>query len=193
MNPTFSKEKTVKRLAQGDFCAFDAIYDEYFDRLFGFVLKFLKQKEDAKEIVQEVFLKLWESRKKINVYASFDSYLFTIAYNTCISELKKRASQLKYKNYMLQVHQINEANEYIDETEYLDIVEQVKIIVDKLPPRQKEIFKLSKIEGLTYKEISEQLHISENTVKNHLVSALKYLRLKINNDVLIILLYIYLV
>jgi RNA polymerase sigma-70 factor, ECF subfamily len=77
-----SNENLIKLLKKGDMIAFDTIYGKYCQRLYVFVIRYIKQEEDAKEIVQEVFIKIWESRKKIDIYSSFDSFIFTIAYST---------------------------------------------------------------------------------------------------------------
>ncbi len=172
--------------------AFDAIYEQYSKRLYVFVFRYLKQEADTEEIVQEVFLKLWESRNKIDLCASFDSFLFTIAYNNTISLLRKKVNEKKYLEHLVNRQQINNADALIDEIHFREINRQVKLLIEELTPRQKEIFKLSREEGLTHAEIAEKLHISVNTVKNHLVAALAFLKSNIPGNTLSALLFIYL-
>lgn len=179
-------------LKKGDMAAFDAIYEQYSKRLYAFVFRYLKQEADTEEIVQEVFLKLWESRKKIDVYASFDSFLFTIAYNNTITLLRKKVNEKKYLEHLINRQQFNNADALIDEIHFREINRQVKLLIDELTPRQKEIFLLSREEGLTHAEIAEKLHISVNTVKNHLVAALAFLKSNIPENTLSALLFIYL-
>lgn len=190
MNEIHSNAKLTKLLKKGDMVAFDLIYNQYCQRLYGFVLKFLKQKEDAEEIVQEVFVKVWESRKKIDVYSSFNSFLFTIAYNSTMSLLRKRMSQQKYIDHLQNIQIINEASDAISELEYNELNEKVQSLVSQLSPRQQEIFNLSRENGLTHAEIAEKLNISVNTVKNHLVSSLKFLRSNIDSGYIVNLLFI---
>ncbi len=172
--------------------AFDAIYNKYCHRLFKFVLLYLKQEEDAEEIVQEVFIKIWNSRNKIDVYASFKSFLFTIAYNETMSLLRKRVTEAKSREYLKSIQQIETSEQVIDELQYKELDNRVQASLQQLTPRQKEIFILSREEGLTHKEIAERLNISESTVNNHLVSTLKFLKSHINGDLIINALFLYL-
>jgi RNA polymerase sigma-70 factor (ECF subfamily) len=182
MKNTQSNTELVKLLKKGDMAAFDAIYTMYCHKLHGFVMRYLKQQEDAEGIVQEVFIKIWEARSKIDIYQSFESFLFTIAYNTTISLLRKRVSESKSREYLKTVQQIDSADNVIDELQYQELNDQVRSVLEQITPRQKEIYLLSREEGLKHKEIAQQLNISENTVKNHLVTTLKFLRSKIDNN-----------
>lgn len=190
MDEKYSGEQYVKLLKKGDMSAFDAIYKEYCHRLYGFVIKFIKQREDAEEIVQEVFLKIWEAREKIDVYSSFEGYLFTMAYNTTINVLRKRMSQDKYVAHLKAIQTIEEADETIDEMEYKELIGKVQSLIYQLSPRQQEIFYLSREKGLTHEEIAEKLNISTNTVKNHLVSSLKFLRSNIDRGFIVNILFV---
>jgi RNA polymerase sigma-70 factor (ECF subfamily) len=171
-----SNTELVKLLKKGDMAAFDAIYNKYCHKLHQFVFMYLKQKEDAKDIVQEVFIKIWQTREKIDVYASFDSFLFTIAYNTTMSLLRKRMSETKSREYLKSLQQIENAEQVIDEIQFIELNHKVQGLLNQLTQRQKEIYLLSREEGLTHEEIAQKLNISESTVNNHLVTALKYLK-----------------
>lgn len=170
--------------------AFDAIYAKYSIRLFGFVLRYIKQEPDAEGIVQEVFIKIWESRSKIDVYSSFESFLFTIAYNTTMSLLRKRLNEKKYLENLQSLQYLEGVDEITNEIQYNELNENVQILLNKLTPRQKEIFQLSRVDGLTHDEIANKLNISVNTVKNHIVSALSFLKTNLNNTLIINYLFI---
>lgn len=170
--------------------AFDAIYNKYCRRLYNFVFKFVKNESDAEEIVQDVFVKLWETRTKIKLYTSFDSYLFTISYNTTISLLRKRLSETKYVNHLKSIPHFSEPDKIVNELHYKELNKHVYDLLDQLTPRQKEIFLLSREEGLSHKEIAAKLNISTNTVKNHLVKALDFIKSNIDNTILINMLFI---
>lgn len=187
-----SNTDLLKLLKKGNIRAFDAIYEKYSKRLYVFVFRYIKQKTDAEEIVQEVFLKIWESREKIDLYSSFDSFLFTIAYNNTISLLRKRVNEKKYLEHLKQKQQVNEGEGIIAEMHFKEIEKRVKFLLEQLTPRQKEIFYLSREEGLTHEEIAKKLNISANTVKNHLVATLAFLKSGISGNMLAIMLFVHL-
>ncbi len=179
-------------LKKGDMAAFDAIYYKYCRRLYGFVLRYLKQEEDAEGIVQEVFIKIWETRNKIDVYSSFESFLFTVAYNSTISLLRKRLAEIKSKEYLKSLQQFSSTVDVIDELQFKELNEKVQCLLKQLTPRQKEIYLLSREEGLTHKEIAQKLDISENTIKNHMVTTLKYLKSHLDNSLTVNVLFLFL-
>jgi RNA polymerase sigma-70 factor (ECF subfamily) len=172
-------------LKKGDMTAFNSIYNKYCYKLHEFVLTYLKQEEDAEEIVQEVFVKIWESRGKIDIYSSFESFLFTIAYNATISLLRKRVSENKSREYLKSLQQIDTAEPIIDEIQFRELNQKVQSLLEQLTPRQKEIYLLSREDSLTHKEIAQKLNISESTVNNHLVTTLKYLKSHIDSGLAI--------
>lgn len=170
--------------------AFDAIYNMYCHKLHGFVLRYLKQEQDAEGIVQEVFIKIWEARSKIDVYASFESFLFTIAYNATISLLRKKVCETKSLEHLKSLQQSDDTEHIIDEIVYNELNHKLQSLIENLTPRQREIYLLSREEGLIHKEIAQKLNISENTVKNHLVTALKYLKSHIDSSLAVNVLFL---
>ena len=153
-----SNKELVKLLKKGDMAAFDAIYNSYCYKLHEFVIRYVKQEEDAEGIVQEVFIKIWNARGKIDVYASFESFLFTIAYNSTMSLLRKRVSESKSREYLKSQQQIDTADQVIDEIQFKELDHKVQSLLKKITPRQKEIYLLSRKEGLTHKEIAKKCH-----------------------------------
>jgi RNA polymerase sigma-70 factor (ECF subfamily) len=168
-------KKTIENLRNGDMMAFDVIYRKYSPKLFGFILKILKVESDAEEIMQEVFMKIWEMRDKIETYTSFDSFLYTITYNKSINLIRKKITERKYVDFLKSQPELAEPA-VIEDLHFLELSSKVDRLVQELPARQKEVFLLSREKELTYKEIAEELNISKNTVENHMVKALKYLR-----------------
>jgi RNA polymerase sigma-70 factor, ECF subfamily len=185
-----SNTELVKLLKKGDMAAFDAIYNKYCYKLHEFVFVFLKQKEDAEEIVQEVFIKIWESKGKIDIYASFESFLFTIAYNSTMSLLRKRMSETKSREYLKSLQQVSSAEQVIDEIQYKELKQKVESLLKQLTPRQEEIYRLSREEGLTHEEIAKKLNISESTVNNHLVKTMKFIKSHVNSGLAVNILFI---
>jgi RNA polymerase sigma-70 factor (ECF subfamily) len=190
LKETKSNKDLLILLRKGDVIAFDNIYEMYSKRLYGFVLRYVKQKEDAEGIVQEVFIKIWETRNKIEIYASFDSFIFTIAYNTTINLLRKRVNEHKYHDRLKSVQQITGADQIIDEIHFKEINSQLQSVLNKLTPRQKEIFQLSREVGLTHEEIAKKLNISVNTVKNHIVTTLTFIKSHIDKGLIANFLFI---
>jgi RNA polymerase sigma-70 factor (ECF subfamily) len=180
----------LARLKNGDMRAFDEIYDLYSHKLFSFVFKILKDDDEAEDIVQEVFVKIWESREKLGDYKLLNSYIFTIAYNNSIDLIRKRINSSKYLEH-LKNSSINQENTpFISELEYDELSIKMEKLISNLPERQQQVYLLHREKGLSYSEIAEQLGISKNTVENHMVKALKYLRQNMDNSMLINALFI---
>ena len=179
MNVTKSNSELILLIQKDDRVAFYHIYERYRKRIYGFVLRYIKQNEDAEEIVQEVFVKVWESRNKIDAYSLFEAFLFTIAYNTTISLLRKRTNEKKYLEYLKSLQQPDIASDLIDEIHFNELIDQVQMLVNELTPRQKEVFQLSREDALTHDEIAKKLDISLNTVKKHMTNTLFYLKSQI--------------
>jgi RNA polymerase sigma-70 factor, ECF subfamily len=197
MIPEFLKDQKsncelIRLLNEGDIVAFDAIYKRYCNRLYGFVLRYLKNREDAEEIVQEVFLKIWEARQRIDSYSSFDSFIFTIAYNSTISLLRKRITEKKYLDNARLRQEIANTPDLIDEIQFKELDERVHSLMNRLTPRQQEIFGLSREERLTHEQIAKKLDISAHTVKNHIVATLAFLKSELDNGLIVNILFIYL-
>lgn len=190
MEPTKSNKELLLLLRKGDRVAFYNIYERYCKRLYGFVLRFIKQENDAEEIVQEVFVKLWEARNKIDVSSSFDSFLFTISYNTTMSLFRKRIKEKKYLEYLNSLQQIENAPDAIEEIYFNELDTNVRSLLQHLTPRQKEIFQLSREDGLTHEEIAKKLGISVNTVKKHMTNTLAFLKNNICNNLIVNFLFV---
>ena len=182
----------LTRLKNGDVLAFDQIYEFYSHKLFSFIFKILKNEAEADDIVQEVFVKIWESRENLSDYKLLNSYIFTIAYNHSIDLIRKRINNNKYLEHLKNSSVIQITPSAISEVEYNELNSQVDKLISNLPERQKQVYLLHREQGLTYPEIAEKLGISKNTVENHMVKALKYLRQNMDNSLLINMLFVFL-
>lgn len=187
-----SNTELIRLIQNGDMVAFYNLYERYSKKLYFFVLRYIKLEADAEEIVQEVFIKIWENRNKIDVYSSFESYLFTIAYNTTISLFRKRLTEKKYLEHLNSLQQLENSSEITDEIHFNELNNKVQTLLNKLTPRQQEIFHLSREEGLSNETIAQKLNISINTVKKHITNVLAFLKANIDKSLLINLLYIHL-
>lgn len=165
----------LKQLSTGNQLAFRQLYDLYSQVTYQQAFHITKTEKLAEEIVQDTFLKLWDNREKIDVESNIQTYLYVICRNLCFNALKtiKReralftplASEFDYDHY--QTDDLQAAKDFNNTLEQL---------LKTLPARQQQVFRLSRLEGLSHAEISEQLGISTNTVKNHMVQAMKKMK-----------------
>ncbi len=181
--------KLIARLQNDEVKAFDHLFQVYSRNLYRFAFSLLKNKEDAEGIVQEVFLRVWNRRAGIDSTRSFKSYLFTISYNLIIDELRLR---MKEKEYIHHLEKFFATEEIIanSEADYNLLKSQIDEMVAKLPDKRKQIYKLSREEGLSYKEISEKLHISVKTVENQINLAIKFLKYSLGKDIVAVGLFV---
>lgn len=178
----------VRKLQKGDVQAFDCIYLKYSQKLYLFCLKYIKSKDEAEELVQSVFLKLWENHKKLKKESSLKSYLFTIAYNDICKMFRKRYYQQKYILDIL--YESAQPSNLVEESiSYKSVNERVQQIVEKLNEKQKTIFKKSRFEGKPTIQIAEEMNLSPGTIDNYISDILKILRSKlVKEDLFLILL-----
>lgn len=182
----------LELLQKDDRVAFYRLYERYSKRLYWFVFQYLKQKEDAEEIVQEVFVKIWEARFRLDAHLSFESFLFTIAYNSTISCLRRKSRESKYVDYVKSLQHPEMELDLTDEIHFKELNSQLQSLLNQLTARQREIFHLSRKEGLSHEEIAVKLNISVNTVKKHMTNTLSFLRSNLDKDLTINLLFIFL-
>lgn len=187
MNVTYNE--LVERLKKGDLEAFDLIYGIYAGKLHAFGMRYLKSAAEAEELVQSVFLKLWENHRRIDLSLSFRSYLFTIAYNDICKLFRRQGYLQKYViETLYENRQSTSATE--EGTEYQSVLGEVQRLLGTLPESQRKAFIMSKIEGKTSKEVATLLGLSPGTVDNYISGALKMLRGKITGKNLPVILFI---
>jgi len=185
-------ESLVKRFANGDMKAFDSIYSTFNQKMQKFIFTILKTEPDTEDIVQEVFVKVWENREKLKNYSSFNSYLFSIAYNTTISLLRTRVKENKYVEYIKSVQIEVDEPDFVERFNSEEMNEKLNLIIEKMPPRQREVFKMKYFQHCSYKEIAENMGISINTVENQVVKSHKFLKANLGKAYLSIFFFIHL-
>ncbi len=172
--PTDTKS-IVNKFKDGDAAAFDALYHMYSQKLYNFALGLIKDRFSAGEVVQEVFVTLWEKRDQVDVTFNFENYIFTITHNSIRKYFRKKAMETKVKDFLL-----TSTPEVIENTDasivYNELLDLANKTIEMLPPKRKTVYKLSKHEGLTIKEIATRLNISTRTAENQLARALKFLK-----------------
>jgi RNA polymerase sigma-70 factor (ECF subfamily) len=178
----------VDNLRNGDLEAFDLIFKKYGDRLFGFALTYLKSREDTEELVQDVFLKIWENRKNLKKESSLKSYLFTIAYHNMCRLFREKQIHEKFTEEILA--QDNRIINLDEQLEYKSTLEQVNRLIEKLPEKQRVIFLKSRKEGKSSKEIADEMDLAPGTVDNQISIAIKFLRKNLPEGSFAVLLYL---
>jgi RNA polymerase sigma-70 factor (ECF subfamily) len=169
-------EKTaLEQLIHGDQQAFAFLYHHYVEKVYYFALGLVRSPESAENITQEVFVKLWETRERIETDNSFNGYLFTIARNIIFNQHRKKINELTYLEYLNRAFSDSEAK---TEEDLLlsELQEQIHGCIDQLPPQRKKVFEMSRLQGMTYKEISLSLGIAEKTIATHIRLALQSIR-----------------
>jgi len=187
----YTDEELMQEIKAGNMLAFDILYKKYSTRIYQFANSILKSSEDSENILQDVFLNLWKNRLHVEKNSSIKYYIFTIAYNSSISVIRKKAKESEFFEHLRTMQENNQQPVNL-ELEYNELSENLNEIINKLPQRQKEVYLLHKEEGLKYQEIADQLNISVNTVENHMSRALKTIREKIDNYTLITALFYFL-
>lgn len=174
MNRMNGKQQ-IEALKNGSYKAFEVLYDEYYHLLYGYVFGLIRSHEDTREIVQNTFIKIWLHRAKLDPELSFKAWLFKIAKNSLLNDVKKKWNNPLFEDYMLHCEdaELTENNSEFDFELFRIALVKAKV---KLTPRQKEVFELSKEENYTPSEIAVKLHITEDSVYNYLSAAITVLR-----------------
>ena len=177
MNPVSKQEEKelIIRLIESDSSAFEKLYYVYVERVYYFALRYVKNASDAEEVVQEVFTKIWESRHNIKPELSFSGYLLTTTKNTIFNDNRKKVNHQAYTTYIINYLQ-NNMKDVEDEIIFNDLMNLLKKMIEKLPAKRQEIFRLCRFEGLPYKEVSAKLGISEKTIETHMRLAIRDLK-----------------
>jgi RNA polymerase sigma-70 factor, ECF subfamily len=182
-------KELVIQLGNNDKKALDMLYNFYYPRLYSFAKGFLKVEDDINDILQDVFIKLWENRKNIKNVETFNAWIFTITKNTVISYFREK---IKLTEFESRVREMATTEGYLTDTtaEYEDIKEKVGQLIEKLPDKRKQIFKLSREQGLSNKEIASEVGISVKTVEDHIMQAIRFLKDNLKALDIITLLYL---
>lgn len=179
----------VRHFKNGDHHSFKVLYQKYAPKLYGFSKKYLSSDEDAEEIVQEIFLRIWEKKENIDESQSFSSYVFQAAKHRIFNGFRKKVNEQAYLDFL--IHADNTSSNFTDmEVGYQEVKQKAEDAISSMPPKRQEIFRLSREQGLKNKEIAEKLQISIKTVENQMGQALKFLREALNEYQAIILIFL---
>ncbi len=177
MNKKFlnSEAFLIRRLQKGDKQAFELIFNAYKEKLYYFSLSYLHSSIETEEIIQNVFISLWENRQDIKEHGALKSFLYKITVNHIYNFFKHQAVHHKYMNHVSLMNAIED--DHSQQTIfYNDLKEIIDTLINDLPIRQQMIFKLSRHEGLSHTEIAHRLGLSVRSVENQIYRAIKYIK-----------------
>jgi len=167
--------KILKEFKKGDHSAFEKIFERYSKQLFQFSLSYLKSEEVAEDIVQEVFIKIWNSRSEIRTDTSFQAYLFTITLNS-VRKYFNQQSRLNEVKHDILFESSGFKSDFDDNSNYQFMLDKLEVLISVMPEKRREVFIKKKLEGKSLKEISDELGITPKTVEYHITEAMRFLR-----------------
>jgi len=165
----------VTRIRQNDKDAFRILYGRYCKKIYFFSLKYLGNSVEVEELVQSVFINVWENRESLDATNSVKSYIYKAAVNYIYNYLKKRTIRAKYIESQMQRDEVH-ANHTDEQILFNDLERTLNSVIGTLPLQQQKIFQLNHYEGLTHKEIAMKLDLSVRTVENQMYRAQKSIR-----------------
>lgn len=164
----------IQQLKKNNHIAFTCLYERYWRQVYNFCCLYLTNRSTAEEVVQEVFVKIWESRDLIKENENFKGLLFIMTRNLIFNQHRKNFNEDFYK--MTVIAAMENSYNMEEEIEARDLRDYIDQLIEDLPPRRREIFNLSRKKHKTHKEIAELLQISEKTVENQISKALTHLK-----------------
>ena len=181
MSPNYDERSFVRQISLGDQKAFSEVYDRYKPMLYRFVFKILKSEELANDSCQEVFMKIWEDRERLTEVISFRYYLLTVGKNHSLNILKKVLSEEKnVSDFVSSYNEIsNDLEEQMQSNEYQYFI---SCVLDSLTPQSQRVFHLCRQQGLSYDEAAENMGVSRNIIKKHMIRSMKIFRVAIEKD-----------
>lgn len=184
-------EEIIRRLKNDDKSAVDELFKYYYPRLYHFSRSILKIENQIDDILQEVFVKIWINRYKIGNAETFNSYIFTITKNEVLNLIRSNLKDQTFKDELF-LRSVAEEYQTQNQLEFDEIKSCIDKIITSLPEKRKQVFVLSRTEGLSNKEISVKLEISIKTVEDHITHAIKHLKKSMTDMGIASLLYFYL-
>ncbi|MBO9572173.1 MAG: RNA polymerase sigma factor [Chitinophagaceae bacterium] len=170
----YNNQELLQQISEGDEKAFRIIYDQYRGKIYTYAFHFTESTILADEVIQETFLKVWLKRKSLQEVENFSAWIYAIAKNYMYDALKAAAREMQLKR-SLESNKFNERSDTEDALSDKLNTQLLQEALDQLSPQQRQVYILSREQGLKRQQIAEQMNISENTVKTHMSQALKHI------------------
>lgn len=182
------ERKTIEALRQGDREAFDALFRAYYEPLCNYACSMTDgDMDEAEDIVQDRFFKLWEKREALDIAYSIKSYMYKMVHNACLNRIRNEKIRTQYKEYNALSLEQNLENPL---EEGFEVHEHIQKAIAALPDQCRHVFELNRYEDLKYREIADQLGISIKTVENHIGKALRLLRVQLADYIAVLILFL---
>lgn len=166
-------QQIIQHIQGGDKASYRQLFDVYYESLCHYAFTIVRDMDDAEDIVQGVFLKVWEKRESLMITHTIKSYLYKSVYHQCINQIEHRAVREKYQERTI----VEQANRFqIPDVFPAELEERIITAINALPPQCRTIFMLSRYEEMKYAEIASKLDVSKNTIENQISKALRILR-----------------
>ena len=172
--PQDQTNQTLNRFRQGDSEAFASLYQSHWQQVFRFSRLYLRSDDDAEDVVQEVFIRLWQIHERIHPDDNFSGLIFIITRNLIFNRFRRQIDPLGFKVSVLAA--LEASDDIESEISARDLSEYIDRLVDLMPARQRQVFNMSRREHKSYREIAEELDLSQKTVEAHMREALRFLR-----------------
>ena len=163
---------TIVAIRDGNTAVFKQVFDACYEGLCHYAFTVLRDADEAEDVVQGMFMKLWERREELNITSALRSYLFKSVYNQCLNQLEHRSVKNKFQEYKLTQSEVSQPPEVFDD----EVDTKIKKAIEALPSQCRTIFIMSRYDEMRHAEIAEKLNISVNTIQNQICKALKILR-----------------
>lgn len=171
-------------IRQNDHKAFETLFDRYWYRMFKYALSVLRSREEAEEIVQDLFASLWQKRHELSIL-NLSHYLFVAVRRKIIDRARSKFTQAKYwEYYKTHIPEYDSSTE--DAVAYNELTHELETAIGNLPEKSQQIFRLSRFEGRSVAEISRLLKLSERAIEYHITQSLKHLRMHLRNIILLL-------
>jgi len=172
----YSDIEIIEGVKKGNLKIFEQLFRDHYKQLCDFANKYLQSYDSAEEVVQDIFYQIWKKRNEIIIKSSLKSYLYTSVKNNCLQQIRVHNLDLKYESYY-KSHYNDESIDPVDELKAKELNEIITTALNTLPEKCRQIFEMSRYEGLKYHEIANKLSISIKTVEANMGKALKHFRI----------------
>jgi len=173
----------------GEHKAYEMLFKEFYAPLCRYAYSMLRDTDEAEDLVQKTFCKLYDQRESIEIHTSIKSYLYRIVHNNCLNRIKQQSTRAEHNLHY--AYEKDTTSNHVENVVLANELEQkISTIVESLPPRCKEIFNMSRRQQLSYAEIAKELNISANTVETQIVKALRILRTGLKDYLSLLIIFI---